>query len=114
MTEKQGKLRSEDEGASEMSGEGPSNEQSLIEKSCNKCDGDLCSTVKCNAEKKSEKETQLADPPSLVQEVDVECRAAGEDLTLHILCIIRIQVTLLVLYVLIQIFLSMLPKLFLS
>ena len=98
MTEKQDKLPCENEAASEIITGGPSNEESLIEKSCNKCDLDLCSTVKCNAKKRSDNETQLADPPSLVQEVDVECRTAGENIAIHILCIIRLQVTLFVMY----------------
>ena len=78
-------------------------------KMCNKCD---CVFVSNNENENSEeiikKENQnsihdvnpsprnivgyLHEDQSVVQEVDIECRVAGEEIYLHILCIVRQQV----------------------
>ena len=97
MTEQTCKQLCEDEAANVINTEGPRNEETLIEQCCNKFDWEECSIGRFDADKTRENKKEFADDDqSVVQEVDVECRVAGEDLTLHILSIIRTQVTLFV------------------
>ena len=78
-------------------------------KMCNKCD---CVFVSNNEDENNEeiikKEIEnsshgvnpsprniigdLCEDQSVVQEVDIECRVSGEEISLHILCIVRQQV----------------------